>query len=123
MVLSNTILATLKSGIKTNISTEMTHMDFGSGTTAVSASDTAMEVSIVRNARQDITTLSNDVIVSGFLGSGQGNGSTVTEIGVFDAASTATGVMQEHALITAIDKTAAKELWVDIRNNINITQE
>ena len=122
MVLNDNIITTINTSVKTDFGDEMTHVDFGTGTTAVSSADTAMEASIVRNARQDITTLSDSVIVSGFLGSGQGNGSTVTEIGAFDSGNTATGLMQEHALITSIVKTSSKELWVDLRNNIKITQ-
>lgn len=120
MVLNNNILTTVNTSIKADISAEFTHVDFGTGTTTPTSADTVMETSVVRNARQDITTLSNDVIVSGFLGSGQGNASTITEIGVFDAG--ASGNMQSHALITGIAKTSAKEIWVDVRTNITLSQ-
>ncbi len=120
MVLNDNIINTIKASVKTDFSDDFTHVDFGTGTTAVTSADTAMETSVVRNARQAISTLSDSVIVSGFLGSGQANGSSITEIGAFDAG--AAGNMQDHALITAVTKTASKELWVDIRNNIKITQ-
>ena len=120
MTLNNNILTEITTSTKTTFSTNMTYVDFGTGTTTPLPTDTVMETSVVRNARQDISTLSNSVIISGFLGTGQANGSAITEIGAFDAA--AAGNMQDHALMTAVTKTAGKELWVDIRNNINITQ-
>jgi len=120
MVLTNAVLSSIKTAVKTQIITDFTHVDFGTGTTAVTSADTDMETSVVRNARQDYTSLSNDIIISGFLGSGQANGSSITEIGCFDAASA--GNMQEHALITAVVKTSSKELWIDIRNKLTVTQ-
>ena len=120
MTLNNNILTEITTSTKTTFSTNMTYVDFGTGTTTPLPTDTVMETSVVRNARQDISTLSNSVIISGFLGTGQANGSAITEIGAFDAA--AAGNMQDHALMTAVTKTTGKELWVDIRNNINITQ-
>ena len=120
MVLNNNILTTINTSVKTDFSDEFTHVDFGTGTTTPTASDTVMDTSVVRNARQDISTLSDSVVISGFLGSGQGNGSSITEIGSFDASSG--GNMQNHSLITAVTKTSSKELWVDIRNNIKISQ-
>lgn len=120
MVLNNNILTAVKSSTKTQIQSDFTHVDFGTGTTTPLPGDTAMESSVVRNARQTITTLSDSIIVSGFLGSGQANGSAITEIGVFDASSG--GNMQDHSLITAVDKTSSKELWVDIKTNIEVTQ-
>lgn len=120
MVLNDNIIATILASTKTDFSVNFTHVDFGTGTTAVTSADTVMESSVVRNARQDISTLSDSVVISGFLGSGQANGSDITEIGSFDQSSG--GNMQEHSLITAITKTSSKELWVDIRNNIKVTQ-
>lgn len=121
MVLNNNFISETKTNVKTVISDNMTHIDFGTGTTTPTIADSAMEASIIRLPRQDITTLSSSVIVSGFLGSGQGNGSTVTEIGVFDG-TTATGIMMDHALISGIVKTSSKEIWVDIRTNITVSQ-
>lgn len=120
MVLNDNIIATILASVKTDFSNDFTHVDFGTGTTDVTSADTVMETSVVRNARQDISTLSDSVVISGFLGGGQANGSSITEIGAFDQG--AGGNMQDHALITAVAKTSSKELWVDIRNNIKITQ-
>lgn len=120
MVLNDNIISTILASVKTDFSDEFTHVDFGIGTTTPTSADTVMESSVVRNARQDISTLSDSVVISGFLGSGQANGSNISEIGAFDQSSG--GDMQDHALITAVGKTSSKELWVDIRNNIKVTQ-
>lgn len=120
MVLNDNLLTSVKADVKTTISTNFTHVDFGTGTTPPTSVDTVMETSVVRNIRQDITTLSDSVIISGFLGSGQANSSAITEIGSFDASSG--GNMQDHSLITAVAKTSSKELWVDIKNNIVVSQ-
>lgn len=120
MVLNNNFITDVKTAVKADINSNFNYIDFGTGTTAPTSSDTVMQSSIVRNARQAITTLSSSVIVSGFLGSGQGNASTISEIGTFNIASG--GIMQDHALITGIAKTSAKEIWVDIINNISVNQ-
>jgi len=120
MVLNDNIISTIFTSVKADFSTSFTHVAFGLGTTTPTSADTTMESELVRNARQDISTLSDSVVISGFLGSGQGNGSDITEIGAFDDSSG--GNMQDHALITAVGKTSSKELWVDIRNNIKVTQ-
>lgn len=120
MVLINNFIDNALGSVKNQISDDFTHIDFGTGTTTPTISDSVMENSIVRNARQDISILSDSVVVSGFLGSGQANGEDISEIGAFDAGSG--GNMQDHSLITAVTKTSSKELWVDIRNNIKVTQ-
>lgn len=118
-MLNNNVLSSVNTYIQNALNANMLYVDFGTGTTPVTSSDSVMEASVVRNPRQQITIMANDVIVSGFLGSGQANGSSITEIGVFDASTS--GNMQEHALITAIAKTSGKEIWVDIRTHIGIT--
>lgn len=120
MVKMQTLLNTVLADTKTTIVTNTTYIDFGTGTTTPTSGDTVMESSVLRKARQEYLELANAVIVSGFLGSSQGNGSDITELGGFDASSG--GNMQFHNLITAVTKTSDKELWVDERTDISVTQ-
>jgi len=120
MVLIQQYLDDVKTTTKSGIVNDFTYVDFGTGTTPVTVNDTTMETSVVRNARQEVLTLSDSVIVSGFLNTTQANASAISEIGIFDESSG--GSMKQHALIDAINKTSSKEVWVDIRTNVTVTQ-
>ena len=100
--------------------TRSTYIAAGTGTTAVTAADTTLETETVRKARQESTSGTSDVTVSLFLGTADANGDVITEVGALDAASV--GNLMNHSLITAITKNAATDIWIDIEEQIDVTQ-
>jgi len=113
-------LDAVKANIQALVLTKSTYIASGTGTTAVTAGDTALETETVRKARQESTTGTSDVIVSLFLGTSDANGDVLTEVGALDAASV--GNLMNHSLITAITKNAATDIWIDIEEQIDVTQ-
>jgi hypothetical protein len=106
---------------KTDISTYYTHIGFGTGTTTPSPSDTQLVAEVVRVARIDSTSSTNSVTVSGYIDATQGNGSTITESGVFDAASSGNMKCRKKFPL-AITKTSDKEVWADFTTTTTVTQ-
>ena len=96
-----------------------THVAVGTGTTAFTAGDTTLETETVRNARQTYSETASSVTTSGYFNSTQGNGTSITEYGVFNAG--AAGTMASRDLATAIAKTSSIEIWVDETYNVTIT--
>ena len=120
MVNTTTLLSTIKTGVLTTISGASTHLAVGTGTTTATAADTSLETEVTRKARQEITTGTSDIIVSLFLNSTEGNGNSLTEVGVFDAG--AAGNMAERDTFTAIAKTSSIEVWMDVETQVDVTQ-
>jgi len=96
-----------------------THVAIGTGTTAFTTGDTTLETETVRNARQTYSQTTSSVTTSGYFNSTQGNGTSITEYGVFNAG--AAGTMASRDLATAIAKTSSIEIWVDETYNVTIT--
>ena len=91
-------------------------MGFGTGTTAATASDAALETEFNPDgaAREAVgsktKTTSKKVRLQTNLTAGEGNGYAITESGILDAASG--GSLYNHHVFSAINKTAAIELNV-----------
>lgn len=91
-----------------------THIAIGTGTTAVTASDTALETEIfpTGSARNEISATSrvatNKVKYQINIGANEANGYALTEYGLVDAATG--GTLQNHLVHGAINKTASFEL-------------
>lgn len=120
--ITNTFIANLKSDALTYTGTQMTHVAFGSGTTAVSSSDTTLEGEFARVTATEVTVGATKVTSSGFLGSGAGNGNTIAKIGAFNA-GTGGGMTTQFALTSTIEKTTDKEVWVDQDITITVTEQ
>ena len=95
-------------------------MAAGTGTTAATVADTTLETETERNARQESTEGTSDVIVSLFLNSTEGNGDDLTEVGALDAAST--GNLMMRTTFPVISKTSAVDVWIDVEEQIDVTQ-
>lgn len=120
MVLTTINLTGINSQTKTFLTDNFTWIAFGTGTTPALASDTTLVTEILQKAIQESFTGSNNVIISGFLNSTEGNGSSIAEIG---AKTGSGGTLRSRNVISpAIAKTSSIELWVDIDTTINVTQ-
>jgi len=117
---TNVFLTAVKADIKTFTATKATYLAVGTGTTAVTSADTTLETEDTRKVRAETTAGTSDVVSSLFLSSADANGSTLTEVGGFDASSD--GNMMARIVFTAIAKTAAIDVWIDIEEQIDVTQ-
>lgn len=84
---------------------QATHFAVGTGSTAVTAADTALGSETTRNSMTKTTTTAGQVVFNYFLSTSQANGSTLTEAGLFNAASS--GTMLARVVHTGIAKTSS----------------
>ena len=91
-----------------------THIGIGTGTTAATAGDTALETEIYPDGANRSTIdyktkpSSKKVRFQMNVAAGEGNGNTLTEVGALNAASG--GTMMNHIIYTGITKTSSFEL-------------
>lgn len=79
------VLADVLAGTGTyNGDGNVTHMGVGTGTTSPAAGDTALVAQVFRGALTKISRVSQSVACELYLTSVQGNGSTLTEAGLFN---------------------------------------
>lgn len=89
------------------------HVGMGSGTTAVTAGDTALATELFRKAIDARTKPGTaKTMLQGTLSSAEGNGTTFTEVGAFNASSGAT--MVNRQVHTGILKASTFELRYQI---------
>ena len=120
MVNTTGFLDTLKTAVKTSITTNGTHMAVGTDNTTPTVGDTALGAEVTRKAIQESTVGTSDVILSLFLNSAESNGNSLVEVGLLDAV--ATGNLLVRDIFTTITKNSSIEVWIDIEEQISITQ-
>lgn len=84
----------------------ITHFAVGTGTTAVSATQTALVTQVLRDTVTSRTSNAQQLVVSYYLASGSANGNTLAEAGLFNAASGGT-MFARVKLASTIVKTAS----------------
>jgi len=112
MVVVNKAKEEIKNKIKQFIIDDFNYIGIGTGTTAATESDTALETELLRLARFGYDEDVNSVTVNAFLSATQGNGSALTEVGTFKEASA--GDMYSRDVDTVINKTQFIEVWYEI---------
>jgi len=120
MVNTTAFLNTIKGEVRDAVIAEGTHLAVGTDNTAATVSDTTLGAEEERNARQEYTEGTSDVVLSLFVASTEANGVDLAEVGVFDAG--AAGNMMMRDIFTAISKTASIEVWIDVEQQIDVTQ-
>jgi len=63
----------------------LTTFKVGTGSTAVTAGDTALVASVLSDVFTTITKASGQLVIKYYLGSGSANGNTLAEVGIFAA--------------------------------------
>ena len=91
-VLASTFLADGTHGI--------THFAVGTGTTTPAIGQTALTTEVTRETVTNMTKSSGTLVISYYMASGVGNGSTLAEVGLFNAASS--GSMYARALVSPV---------------------
>lgn len=84
----------------------LTHMAVGTGTAAAAAGDTALGTEVHRGAVTQRVSAAKQLVVKWFVNSTSANGSTLAEVGLFNAASGGT-MFARAKLATAITKSSA----------------
>lgn len=120
MVNTTGFLSTIKTAVKAAVVSNATHMAVGDDNTAPTVGDTTLGNELTRKARQEYTEGTSDVIISLFLNSTESNGNSLKEVGMFDAG--AAGNLLERNTFTTISKTSSIEVWIDIEEQIDVTQ-
>ena len=120
MVNTTGFLTTIKTAVKTSVTTNGTHIAVGTDNTTPVVGDTTLGAEVIRKALQESTTGTSDVILSFFLNSTEANGSDLVEVGLFDASSS--GNLLEREVYTSITKNSSTEVWMDIEEQITVTQ-
>ena len=120
MVNTTGFLNTIKSGSQDTIITNATHMAVGDDNTTPTVGDTALGNELTRKTIQETTKGISDVIISLFLNSTESNGNSLKEVGMFDDPSS--GNLLERSVFTTISKTSSIEVWIDIEEQIDVTQ-
>lgn len=120
MVNTTGFLNTIKSAVKDTVVSNATHLAVGDDNTTPTVGDTALGNELTRKARQEVTQGTSDVIISLFLNSTESNGNELKEVGMFDAG--AAGNLLERNIFTTISKSTSIEVWIDIEEQIDVTQ-
>lgn len=84
----------------------LTHLAVGTGTAATTAASAALGTEVFRDAVIGRTSNAQQLVISYYLGSGSANGNTLSEAGIFNAASSGT-MFARVKLGTTIVKTAS----------------
>lgn len=89
----------------------------GTGSTAATLGDTALEVEVLRVPIISIASSGPSFSIAAYIGSGLANGYTIREVGLFNAASG--GTLFARAIISSVVKNATTT--INISWSINIT--
>ena len=117
---TNYFLNDIKDTAINEIIAKTQYIAVGTGTTTATISDTSLDNEILRKARQSYTQNTNSVVVSMWIGTSEANGSTLSEVGVFDASSG--GNLLTRDTFTGLTKDNNTEVWIDLEEDVDITQ-
>jgi len=109
-----------RTSILDKFNVDMQYGAVGTVNTPALSSDTSLGGEILRKARQEVVQLTDNIVVSNFVNSQEANGSAITESGLIFEASN--GTVRQRAVLGTVNKTSDKELWIDTRIKVNITQ-
>ncbi len=120
MVNTTSFMDLVKTAVKAEVVTQMSNPAVGTSNTTPTVGDVALGAETIRKARQDYTEGTSDVTISLWISSVEGNGTSLKETGVFNASSG--GTLLTHETFTAISKTSGIELWIDVEEQIDVSQ-
>lgn len=101
----------LASAIINNSTSPFVAMAIGTGTTAASTADTALETEVARAAFSTSSVSTNVVSLSNTYAAGTGTGA-ITEAGIFNNASSG-GTMLSHVVFSAVNKGSSDTLTIN----------
>ena len=120
MVNTTSFLNLIKAGAKDEIISQASHVAVGTDETTPTVGDTSLGAEVTRKARQEYTEGTSNVVISLWLNSLESNGNDLKETGCFTAISGGTLLTRET--FTSISKTSSVELWIDIEEQVDVSQ-
>ena len=117
-MMTNTALSAIQTTVLSSISSGVTHIAVGSGTTAPSVTDTTLVTETYRDAVLSEITAGNTYTAQLYLDTTEDNGNNIKEIGLFSASSG--GTMYERALTNIIAKTSSVEVFAEINIMVSV---
>ncbi len=109
----NTGLAMIGDRLQSNSVSALSHIAVGTGATAVTATDTALQTELFRKAIDTSSTPGSSLIVSTVLGVTEGNG-TYGEVGTFNASS---GPTMFNRINVTYTKNSGEEVKIEFTFN------
>lgn len=119
MTIQTAILTAIETGAVVTISTYVTHIGVGTGTSTPAITQTQLDAETYREAVFATASTANTFTTSLYLDVTENLSNTVSEIGVFNASSSGTMVSRNNT--TSVYKTSSKELYYDIKYTISAT--
>lgn len=101
----------LAGAVINSVSTPFVAMAIGTGTTAATIADTALQTEVARGAFTSSSVSTNVVSLSNTFAAGTGTGA-ITEAGIFNNSSTG-GIMLSHVVFSAVNKGALDTLTIN----------
>ena len=101
----------LAGAVINSVSTPFVAMAIGTGTTAATTADTALQTEVARGAFTSSSVSTNVVSLSNTFAAGTGTGA-ITEAGIFNNSSTG-GIMLSHVVFSAVNKGALDTLTIN----------
>lgn len=93
---------------QSNSAEEISHFAVGTGTSTPATTDSSLGNEVFRGTIDTEEDQGKDLAIQGFLDSGQANGNTLEETGLFTGTSGGSTLMVNRALISSTDKTNTK---------------
>ncbi len=116
---SQTLLDSIKEAALAELA-DASHIGFGTGATAESPAQTTLIAEVIRKAFDEaVIEGAGTLDFSATLGLTEGNGSTMAEAALFNAASSGTMYMRK-LLTTTVAKTASIELSIGMRLTVAV---
>jgi hypothetical protein len=120
MTLRNTFITDIRDNVLSYIDSQSTYLNYGTGTTPATSSNTGLVNEVVQIPKQESIILGDTHLVSGYLNVSQGNSNTLAELGVLTGSG---GTFRRRNVFTQpIAKTSDKELWTDVETVVTVTQ-
>jgi len=120
MVNTTSLLDLVKTAVKGEIVTQFNHVAVGTDNTTPTVGDTTLGAEVTRKTRQTYSEGTSDVVISMWLSSLESNGDDLVEVGALNAASS--GDLLTHEVFNSISKTSSVELWIDIEEQVDVSQ-
>lgn len=120
MVLTNYEQSELKSAILLDLLADFLYGAVGSGSATLIASGTSLTKEVLRIVRQEYVQMVSDIVFSMYVNAGQANSTAIYETGWFTSVSG--GIARQLGNIPQLNKTSDKELWVDTKISVSLSQ-
>jgi hypothetical protein len=120
MVVTNYILGQTLSTSLSELNTNITYLGVGDDATSPTINDTTLANEVDRNAEYSVYITTNELRSQVRFDTSDANGSTLREIGTFNASSS--GTMYSRNLVTAFSKTSSKRVIYIVTFGVDVVQ-